>query len=250
MKTFTLLNCVILSTALLGVAQAPGAQARPVTIADTTLLGFQGPHPLNNTTIWNNEVIFESNAGPSSAISLASFDLLRDVKGHSITNGQPFVSVYLLSNKTTLVVMAGRKGSAEPVNWLKNVIFKDYANNPLEGAAAKPDLLNFAVVVDLHLDVRNAPLSHGGSFSGTLTCKNVVLAQGHTKSRDDWWMFGNFDSTDSNHGINHFASTAQIPVRCENDGGRSFNTYWAAIPARYVEVNRFQMKGMDVVSLQ
>ena len=121
----------------------------------------------------NNDVFFTING-------LKSFNFQETA--HSITNGQPYggVTSGIRSGKGAITVKAGRKGSTDVANWFKQEVG---AGQTLvcDSKGTYPDKLNFAVEGTLTI----------GSVSGkTVTCDNVIVAQGHFGTTNNWWMGG------------------------------------------------------------
>jgi hypothetical protein len=238
MNSSSLLHCLILSAGLLSVAQTTVAQVRPVTIADNTVLGFQGPNVSVGETDRSNKVFFFGIDTRNSRSSLTNFVK----KDYSITDKQNFGNVTRMGN--CVVVTASRQNSGTPVNWLKNIIYKDYANNPVE---KDPEKLNFALTADLILDAQHVPLKDGGNYTGQLTCKNVALAQGHTNTQNDWWMYSNLDTEDNKGGLNLSHGQTTITMRCEGERGENYNVSWAMYGNSASNDNEFLMTGMSAI---
>lgn len=108
--------------------------------------------------------------------------------GHSITSGQPYggasgsVKDGLKSAK--IVVTAGRKSSSDVASWFKSEVGDGKAVaarslNPLPGK------LNFAVAGTLVIRIGDQ----------NTVCDNVIVAQGHAGSYNDWWIGGPYMKT-------------------------------------------------------
>jgi hypothetical protein len=236
MKSFRLIYCVILSSGLLGAVETAVAQDEQVTIAQNTLKGFQAPH----TSINVNEVAFLDYAAGTTSIEITNFKNY----DHSITAGQTFDHAFL-EKPGMLAVVAGRDGSSTPVDWLKQKHFA-LKENPKE--------LNFALAGDLILDARNVSSGGGHEYTGSLTCTQVALAQGHGRTRNDWWMFSNIslDSHfDYNNGGMNFAHGRKLTISCTGDSNEKYNVDLAIFEKKGVPADSsftFVFVGINAVS--
>merc|ERR1739845_343352 len=98
--------------------------------------------------------------------------------GHSITGGQPWGGVATDYDKLT--VKAGRKGSSGPADWFLKNLGPDNIAGCDVASDTSPSKLNFAVSGTLSMNV-------GGAI---VTCPDVRFGQGHSGSRNNWWMGG------------------------------------------------------------
>ncbi|MBR9972197.1 hypothetical protein [Magnetospirillum sulfuroxidans] len=102
---------------------------------------------------------------------------------HSITSGQPYggttSNVSKSGAQARIVVKAGRKGSSSVANWFKTQVA---AGQTLacDSKGTFPDALNFAVQGTLTMTVGDK----------TITCQDVLVAQGHFGTTNNWWMGG------------------------------------------------------------
>ena len=104
--------------------------------------------------------------------------------GYNITPKQPYngatSGVSKSGEQAFINVRAGRKKSTQVANWFKQQVG---AGQTLvcDSAGTYPTDLNFAVQGTL-----NVTLVDGTS----VTCDNVIVAQGHFGSDNNWWMGG------------------------------------------------------------
>lgn len=102
--------------------------------------------------------------------------------GHDITSDQPYSGATAStpeSGRGQITVKAGRKGSSDVADWFKTQV----ASGQTLACDSKdtfPDKLNFAVEGTLKMTV-------GGD---EITCDNVIVAQGHFGTNNNWWMGG------------------------------------------------------------
>ncbi|MBV4458019.1 hypothetical protein KVG96_08680 [Pseudomonas sp. COR58] len=121
----------------------------------------------------DNEVLF-------SIPGLTSFEFR--ATAYKITNGQPYSGVtssISRPNEGKVVVKAGRSGSTEVADWFRQQVGGGGTLACLS-TSTYPDKLNFAVKGDFTI----------GANSKTVICKNVLIAQGHKSSSNNWWMGG------------------------------------------------------------
>ena len=121
----------------------------------------------------NNDVFFAING-------LKSFSFQETA--HSVTSGQPYggTTSGVSGGKGKITVKAGRKGSTSVASWFKQQVG---AGQTLvcDSKGTYPDALNFAVQGTLTI----------GSVNGkTITCDNIIVAQGHFGTTNNWWMGG------------------------------------------------------------
>jgi hypothetical protein len=121
----------------------------------------------------NNDVFFAING-------LQSFSFAETA--HSITSGQPYggVTSGVSGGKGKITVKAGRKGSTQVADWFKQQVG---AGQTLvcDSKGTYPDKLNFAV---------EGTLTIGEVNGRTVECDNVIVAQGHFATTNNWWMGG------------------------------------------------------------
>lgn len=98
---------------------------------------------------------------------------------HSISGGQPYHGVATQGN-TTLVVTAGRHGSAGPADDFSHGLNKTnmLANVPW-GDPSRPKTLNFATFGTL-----TATFVSGA----TVSCEDLRFGQGHSSPINNWWV--------------------------------------------------------------
>ena len=128
---------------------------------------------------------------------------------YSITSGQPYggasgsVKDGLKSAK--IVVKAGRKGSSDVASWFKSEVGDGKAVaarslNPLPGK------LNFAVAGTLVIRIGDQ----------NTVCDNVIVAQGHAGSYNDWWIGGPYMKTakisNSTDGVMQTCHNGLVPM--------------------------------------
>lgn len=103
--------------------------------------------------------------------------------GYNITSGQPYGgasgSVTSAGEMAQITVKAGRKGSSDVATWFQQQVG---AGQTLvcDTKGTFPSSLNFAVEGTLSMQV-------GGK---TVTCDNVIVAQGNFGTTNNWWMGG------------------------------------------------------------
>lgn len=121
----------------------------------------------------DNEVFFDV-----AGVTAFTFD----AKQHSITPGQPYSGVTSNVSRTNaegrIVVKAGRKGSAGVADWFNKEVGTG-TKMVCHSATNSPDNLNFAVSGTLTIT----------AGSDTVTCNNVIIAQGHN-TKNNWWLGG------------------------------------------------------------
>lgn len=126
-------------------------------------------------TVHDNDVFFAING-------LQTFNYAQT--GYSITSGQPYQGttsgVSQAGQQAKITVKAGRKGSTSVASWFKQ---KVGAGQTLvcDAKGTYPDKLNFAVEGTMTIGVV------GGK---TVTCDNILIAQGHFGTTNNWWMGG------------------------------------------------------------
>ncbi len=108
--------------------------------------------------------------------------------GHSITSGQPYGgasgSVKSGLKSVQIVVKAGRKGSSGPAEWFKSQVGNGKVIASRSWSSLPRDL-NFAVEGTMVIRIGDQ----------NTTCDDVIVAQGHTGSYNDWWIGGPFMKT-------------------------------------------------------
>ena len=101
--------------------------------------------------------------------------------GYSITSGQPYggvsSSVTDSGAEAQIVVKAGRKGSSDVAEWFKDRVGSGQTI-VCDSTGTFPDKLNFAVEGTMTIT----------TDKGTYTCDNVIIAQGHFGTTNNWWM--------------------------------------------------------------
>ncbi len=130
---------------------------------------------------------------------------------YSKTKGQPFdEKIYTVEDYPNCInVRAGRKNSAENVDWVKTKLAQ-------QGIAWKKD---YATTTDYNIDYLPAELNF--AIMGTITykrlgitaeCKNVIIAQGHQMFIfvNNLWIFNN--NTDEPSSIKCYDSAHQQTV--------------------------------------
>lgn len=126
-----------------------------------------------DATIRTNEFTLEM-----SGLSNLKFD----IQSHFITDGQPWEGISKIQcsdTGCTMYVEAGRKGSSETADWFKSAINPGSAIG-CDTYDTLPEELNFAFKGTMTFD-------HGGK---TYTGKDIVIAQGSTIVRNNWWIGG------------------------------------------------------------
>jgi hypothetical protein len=124
-----------------------------------------------------------------STLEYFKYDFIKDEKNYKITIGQTFDGVSSSIHKTNegqVVVSAGRKGSVPPADWFKHQVTGG-ATSVMHCAAGgnTPNELNFAVIGDMTFLARTK--EHGFDVERYVTCNNIVLGQGNTGSKNNWW---------------------------------------------------------------
>lgn len=105
----------------------------------------------------------------------------------SITSGQDpneknkVGNMYKVNSDGELCFCVGRKGSSEVARWWSERIDKRSTTFDHD-----PDDLNFAFIGELVLNVK----TEDETVNGTITLKNVGLAQGHAGAYNNWWFGG------------------------------------------------------------
>lgn len=103
--------------------------------------------------------------------------------GYNITSGQPYSGasggVTNAGEMAQITVKAGRKGSSGVATWFQQQVG---AGQTLvcDSKGTFPSSLNFAVEGTLVMQV-------GGK---TVTCDNIIVAQGNFGTTNNWWMGG------------------------------------------------------------
>jgi hypothetical protein len=121
----------------------------------------------------DNDVYFAING-------LQSFNFVET--GHSITSGQPYggTTASVSDGKGQITVSAGRKASTSVATWFKQQVGSGQTL-VCDTKGTYPDDLNFAVEGTLTI----------GSVNGkTITCNNIIVAQGNFGTTNNWWMGG------------------------------------------------------------
>jgi hypothetical protein len=121
----------------------------------------------------DNEVFFAVNG-------LQTFNFQQT--GYSITSGQPYggTTAGISSGKGLITVTAGRKGSSSVATWFKQQVGSGQTL-VCDTKGTYPDSLNFAV---------EGTLSIGSANGNTITCSNIIVAQGNFGTTNNWWMGG------------------------------------------------------------
>ena len=124
-------------------------------------------------TMRDNDVYFGVNG-------LKAFKFVQT--GHSITSGQPYGGASATMDKEgrgQLIVKAGRKASTSVAAW-----FKQHAGAGqtlvCNTTGTYPKDLNFAVEGTMIMQVGDK----------TVTCDNIIVAQGNYLTSNNWWMAG------------------------------------------------------------
>jgi hypothetical protein len=107
------------------------------------------------------------------------------VTGSSITPGKKMgrLSAGTDANGGYINVPAQRKGSTDVANWFKRAVGSGQTL-ACDSKSTFPEKLNFAVQGTL------VTTTGTGSNAVTVTCDNVIVAQGHDASNNNWWMGG------------------------------------------------------------
>jgi hypothetical protein len=105
--------------------------------------------------------------------------------GSSITDGKKMgtVSSGTDSNGAYINIPAQRKGSTDVAGWFKQKVGSGQTL-ACDSKSTFPKKLNFAVQGTLEITTGT------GSNALTVTCDNVIVAQGHDASNNNWWMGG------------------------------------------------------------
>lgn len=129
----------------------------------------------------DNQVKFTLN--PASQYSLAW--VRYTVNDFYITSGQdPLIEIkqgYVASGSDTLSFKVGRKDSTDTGDWLNNQVAP---NQTTFNHSA--DKLNFAFIGTLELTINGGSLTEDTTF----TFQDIVLAQGHENTSNNWWFGG------------------------------------------------------------
>jgi hypothetical protein len=210
MNYSNLLRYAVLSLCLFNELQLAVAQNPPPTIGQTTLKGFGGASFQTreggeaDQTVRENKVTLRKSTDMVS-VSLVSVKLQDFLPhDHSVSKGEFFGGAKVMDD-VTVDVSASRKNTKENVRWLTDKGFSLDLGDPTA--------LNFAVIGDLKLSVQQL----SGSYSGELTCKGIVLAQGHNSSGNDWWLHSNdLDAPP----INFYHENLLTQFDCEGDDNK------------------------------
>jgi hypothetical protein len=102
--------------------------------------------------------------------------------GHSITSGQPYGGTTSGATDGTaqITVSAGRKGSSSVASWFKQQVGSGQTL-VCDTKGTYPDDLNFAV---------EGTLTIGSTSGKTITCDNIIVAQGNFGTTNNWRMGG------------------------------------------------------------
>ncbi|HEX3438779.1 MAG TPA: hypothetical protein VHT93_00405 [Pseudolabrys sp.] len=121
----------------------------------------------------DNDVYFAING-------LQTFNFVET--GHSITSGQPYggTTATVSDGKGQITVSAGRKGSSSVASWFKQQVGSGQTL-VCDTKGTYPDDLNFAV---------EGTLTIGSTSGKTITCDNIIVAQGNFGTTNNWWMGG------------------------------------------------------------
>lgn len=167
-------------------------------------------------TFHDNDVYITLN-GQSSASGLVSGSFL--VKDFSITDKQdPGTNLGprpLLGsqNNQYFEFYVGRKGSSKVANWFASRISS--SQNTFD---KNPGDLNFAFLGDLTLTLNLKQPDPTGSYRQTVVFDDIVLAQGHSGSTNNWWFGGKNCHYDKDNMV-YCAGTATT-------GQRVFAYFW------------------------
>ncbi|MGH6836431.1 MAG: hypothetical protein ACREC9_13000 [Methylocella sp.] len=106
--------------------------------------------------------------------------------GHSVSSGQPYggtTSGIVKSGEGYILVKAGRQASGSVAQWFKGKVGSGQTL-ACDSTGKFPYELNFAVEGTLTMVVASK------TSSKTVTCENVIVAQGHFIGANNWWMGG------------------------------------------------------------
>jgi len=121
----------------------------------------------------DNQVFFAVNG-------LKSFGFQQT--GYSITSGQPYggTTAGVSNGKGQITVKAGRKASSSVASWFKQQVGSGQTL-VCDTKGTYPNDLNFAV---------EGTLTISSTSSETITCDNIIVAQGNFGTTNNWWMGG------------------------------------------------------------
>jgi hypothetical protein len=101
--------------------------------------------------------------------------------GYSVTKGQPyggaFGTVSQQGKQGEIIVKAGRKKSKAVAQWFQQQVGSGQTL-VCDSTGTFPDELNFAVQGTLTMQVNGK----------TITCDNIIVAQGNFTTVNNWWM--------------------------------------------------------------
>jgi len=131
-------------------------------------------------------------------MQLATFSMNAQ-DSYAITADQPWGGVINYTSQNNFNVQAGRQASYTVVDWVEQQLQAEgiTANQNNAIGNTKTDLfpkeLNFAVEGTLTIGWED---NHGNVQ--TFNCQNVIVAQGHSGTKNNWWVFSNQNNGSSN----------------------------------------------------
>ncbi len=134
-----------------------------------------------------------------------------DYYPHSITAGKKYLETFD-GGDNCLYIDAERQLDSknhENINWIKanmaeGLAWQDAFFSTTDGASkGTPQALNFAVKANLVFLVK-------GNFDDEYDCYNVIIAQGSTSTRNNWWMVSN--NNDKPHTLKCYDYLTDQPV--------------------------------------
>lgn len=129
-------------------------------------------------------------------------------------------NIYNFSSDGEMSFRLGRKGSVGVADWLNEKIMID--NSTFGHSSGE---LNFAFIGILRLKFKNFPSS---GMNTTIEFKDIVVAQGHTVGKNNWWFGGRncFNTNDNNcvHAIGR-ADDGSYYCAMIRRGGNDANLY-------------------------
>jgi hypothetical protein len=157
----------------------------------------------------------ETNILNFNGISLISFsnnNTGNDIVNMNISGNESQNPVVVDSN--SLTVYANRHGSEQVVTWVQNQMngvpwtLQQMTTFWSGQADATPSELNFAVQGNLQFKYQGE----------TYTCNNIIFAQGHYSTSNNWWVFSNQTNSQS--------LVSQALEICQNSQGSSQSFYF------------------------
>ncbi len=124
----------------------------------------------------DNEVFFAING-------LQSFNFTENPNGgHCVSAGQPYsgTTAGISNGKGEITVKAGRQNTTAVATCFKNWVGSGQTL-VCDAKGTYPDQLNFAVI---------GTMTIGSTDGNTITCENVIVAQGNFAKTNNWWMGG------------------------------------------------------------